>query len=194
MELTNIGPPLVLGGIFPGQTLGQALSVTLSSGQVGESLFPSTVLLVPTPEPDTLSLCLIVVSLFLPAFRRGLRTRSTGSPRLQNTGIKASDGFYFHKVMIHRARNNRPKQALYFARYSGSGLLFVRTRDCAVRSREGTQLVSSVPHPIRSKISNSTKLTNPAAKCSGEPAAPRQPQKRTTSPQIQGLFRPCYFG
>jgi hypothetical protein len=69
--LTNIGPPLVLGGIFPGQTLAGNFGVTLNVDHAtGEGMNSLSVLLVPTPEPATLSLSLIGASLLLHAVRR----------------------------------------------------------------------------------------------------------------------------
>jgi hypothetical protein len=87
LVLTNIGPPLELGGIFPGQTLGQGLSVSLGNSHGGEDVFASSVSFVPTPEPATLGLCLIGVSLFLFAVRHRL---STMKQRCSRRGIETA--------------------------------------------------------------------------------------------------------
>jgi hypothetical protein len=62
LVITNIGPPLELGGIIPDTTLSGLLSVTLGNSQGGEGAL-STVFFVPSPEPAPFSLYLVVFSI-----------------------------------------------------------------------------------------------------------------------------------
>jgi hypothetical protein len=72
LVITNIGPSLEIGGIFPGTTLSGLLGVTLGNSHGGAETF-STVLFVPSPEPAPFSLCLVGFSvLAIVAIRRRL--------------------------------------------------------------------------------------------------------------------------
>jgi hypothetical protein len=81
----NLGPSLVLGGVFRGQTLADGFAVTWGNGQTGVEVSATDVVLTTNaavPEPGTLSVFGSMVALAFAArfsiVRIGLRLRLNG--------------------------------------------------------------------------------------------------------------------